>query len=72
MSDNPITENPNDRMPSGKPLAHDEIVPEDGDDHSTDGEVAGDGSAPAGAQALEEADNDLVNVGKFTDPSADA
>ncbi|KAB0682075.1 hypothetical protein [Aureimonas leprariae] len=71
MSDNPATENPNDKMPAGKPLEHDEIVSDD-DDQSVEDRAPGDGTTASEAPELTDDDNDLVNVGKFTDPAADA
>ncbi|MFD2236996.1 hypothetical protein [Aureimonas populi] len=60
------TENPNDKLPAGKPLDPDVIVP-DGDAGLEEDETAGEDERPAGA--LDAADNDLINVGKFNDPA---
>lgn len=67
-----IGENPNDKMPAGKPLHPDRIVSEDDAGSAAmqreEQEERGEPDCPA-PDADGEA-TDLVNAGKFTDPAS--
>jgi len=68
-----VGDNPNDKMPAGKPLHPDQIVPEDdAGSAAIEDETAAESDDQVIAEEFEGLDNDLVNVGKFTDPEADA
>jgi len=67
-----VGDNPNDKMPEGKPLHPDTIVSEDdAGSAAIEAEAADENDAQVIAEEFEGLDNDLVNVGKFSDPAAE-